>query len=155
MLKWLRNRENGIKTRPSGTNFQPQFDYSHYHLLDTRIDEDDIVQRMISYTPDYQYLVAAWSNFSTQDSLTVWNTGKVSILFNSWESFKEVVNDLVVFAAKVGRLFMMVDVSMMPNAKVGRNDHRENAPHFKDKNYSSTSTLNVNIKVDSVDRFFQ
>ena len=90
MLKWLRNRENGIKTRPSGTNnFQPQFDYSHYHLLDTRIDEDDIVQRMISYTPDYQYLVAAWSNFSTQDSLTIWNTGKVSISFSSLKFFNK------------------------------------------------------------------
>ena len=94
MLKWLRNRENGIKIKPIEIdNFKAQFDYSHYHLLDTRIDEDDIVQRMISYTPDYQYLVAAWSNFSTQDSLTVWNTGKVSISFNSLKSFEEVAND--------------------------------------------------------------
>ena len=84
MLKWLRNRENGINRRQAEINdFQLQFDYSQYHLLDTRIDEDDIVQRMISYTPDYQYLVAAWSNFSTQDSLTVWDTGKESISTSS------------------------------------------------------------------------
>ena len=89
MLKWLRNRENGIKRRSIEIdNLQPQFDYSHYHLLDTRIDEDDIVQRMISYTPDYQYLVAAWSNFSTQDSLTVWDTGKVSISLKSLKSLR-------------------------------------------------------------------
>ena len=94
MLKWLRNRENGInKRRPEINSFQLQFDYSQYHLLDTRIDEDDIVQRMISYTPDHQYLVAAWSNFSTQDSLTVWDTGKESnspSLLNSHDSVMKV-----------------------------------------------------------------
>ena len=94
MLKWLRNRENGInKRRPEINKFQLQFDYSQYHLLDTRIDEDDIVQRMISYTPDHQYLVAAWSNFSTQDSLTVWDTGKESnspSLLNSHDSVMKV-----------------------------------------------------------------
>ena len=82
MLRWLRNRENGNKAKKVAMkNFETNFDYSHYHLLETRIDEDDIVQRMISYTPDYQYLVAAWANLSTQDSLIVWNTGTVQILY--------------------------------------------------------------------------
>ena len=82
MLRWLRNRENGNKAKKvEMKNFETKFDYSHYHLLETRIDEDDIVQRMISYTPDYQHLVAAWANLSTQDSLIVWNTGTASIIY--------------------------------------------------------------------------
>ena len=78
MLKWLRNRENGIRRTNKSIGISGvDFDYSHYHLLETRIDEDDFVQRMISYTPDYQYLVAVWANFSTQDSLVIWNAGRV------------------------------------------------------------------------------
>ena len=31
---------------------------------------------------------------------------------------------------KVGRVILMVVVSMLPHAEIGRNEHRENAPHF-------------------------
>ena len=31
---------------------------------------------------------------------------------------------------KVGRVFLMVVVSMLLHAEIGRNGHRENAPHF-------------------------
>ena len=31
---------------------------------------------------------------------------------------------------KVERVFLMVVVSMPPHAEIGRNEHRENAPHF-------------------------
>ena len=31
---------------------------------------------------------------------------------------------------KVGYVFLVVIVSMLPHAEIGRNDHREGAPHF-------------------------
>ena len=31
---------------------------------------------------------------------------------------------------KVGCVFLMVVVSMLPHARIGPNDHRENAPYF-------------------------
>ena len=37
------------------------------------------------------------------------------------------MNDL----SKVGCVFAMVVVSILPYAEFGRNDHREDAPHFK------------------------
>ena len=33
--------------------------------------------------------------------------------------------------SKVGCVFAMVVVSILPHAKFGRNDHREDAPHFR------------------------
>ena len=37
---------------------------------------------------------------------------------------------MISIACKAGRVFLMVAVSMMPQAKIGRNDYRENALHF-------------------------
>jgi len=31
---------------------------------------------------------------------------------------------------KVGYVFLMVDVAILPHVEFGRNDHREDAPHF-------------------------
>ena len=35
-----------------------------------------------------------------------------------------------VCCSKVGCVFLMVVVSMLPHAEIGRNDHPEGAPHF-------------------------
>ena len=45
---------------------------------------------------------------------------------------------------KVGRVFPMVVVSILPHAEFGPNDHREDAPHFiteLDVNGESPKTL--------------
>ena len=43
-----------------------------------------------------------------------------------WSFFQQ--NTLQI--SKVGCVFLMVVVSLLPNAEFGRNDHREDAPHF-------------------------
>ena len=37
---------------------------------------------------------------------------------------------LQIFSHKMGCVFLMVDVSLLPHAEFGRNDYREDAPHF-------------------------
>ena len=52
---------------------------------------------------------------------------------------------------KVGRVFLMIVVSMLPQAKIGRNDHRENAPHFSKPNSKmclGTATYTTNRAVN-------
>ena len=46
-----------------------------------------------------------------------------------WVSFKMILIFHII-CSKVGCVFLMVVVSMLPHAEIGRNDHREGAPHF-------------------------
>ena len=69
------------------------------------------------------------------------NRSKVS--YYTWSTYGEILkvqrtrskyaNDLVKFghfSGNVGCIFVMVTVHMLPHAEFGRNDHREDAPHF-------------------------
>ena len=51
------------------------------------------------------------------------------------------IRNLVKCYAKVGRVFLMVVVSMLPHSEIGRNDHQEHAPHFSNLFYESLSFL--------------
>ena len=61
-------------------------------------------------------------------------------------------------STKVGCVFPMVAVSMLPRVEVRRNDHREDAPHFKstlgtDSSFLHLVMFRVNIKIFQLEWF--